>query len=146
MLPVLDPGTQIAVPRRIVYAATGLVLAMTLLLAVAWPEVRAGLAVLGVVIAWSGWWLAHRFVSRPMGRPELLLDASLVLGCAIAVAVLLPTTRTPCDCPAPRGAPIVSCHCQEDSHGGLRAGIALAGAGSAAGFLVAARRRSKRTT
>jgi hypothetical protein len=91
------------VGRRIVYVGTFVAVALVLVLAVFWVEVRLALLGLALMVAATGWWLAHRFGSRPIGSGELAVWALMVLGVALSAAVLLPDTRIPCDCPSPRG-------------------------------------------
>src|SRR5207249_2757109 len=103
-------GTLIRMGRRITYVATFIPAALILALAVLWAAVRAPLAALVLAMGAGGWWLAHRFSPRSVGAGELAVWASVVVGAAISIAILLPDTRILCDCPQPRGV-AVSCHC-----------------------------------
>jgi hypothetical protein len=130
--------------RRITYVATFIPAALTLAFAVLWADVRAPLAALVLAIGAGGWSLAHRFSPNPIGAGELAAWASVVVGAAISIAILLPDTRILRDCPPPRGVAVFSCHCPVGRHLGLRVAISCVGAAIGSVLTVVARHRRSR--
>jgi hypothetical protein len=121
--------------RLLLYSSAIVIAAVTGTLAWVLSEARLAFITLGLAIAAGLVWVARRY---PNVKRSHLLGAAVVtcLG-SIALAILLPSTRSFCDCPRPRDAiGTYACNCAFDHHVSVRIAIALVG-GVVACFLVA---------
>jgi hypothetical protein len=130
--------------RRLVLYAMAIVLGVILALAAwAFPEARWAFIALGVGIVAGLAWSIRRFPK--MQRVHLAVGAIVIVLSGLAIAVPLPSTANPCDCPQPRGALAgFGCNCGgPDQHWHLRIAIALIGMAAAWCLLKAGERRSR---
>ena len=130
--------------RLLLYAVASIVGGFAAFLAWVVNDARFAFILLGVGLVAGLVWAGQRF---PEVRRVHLRGAALVTSVgALAIAVLLPSTRIGCDCPMPRGATAGwVCNCPIDQHVHLRIAIAAAGAVAAWLLLVAGNRSAKRT-
>jgi hypothetical protein len=128
--------------RRLVYLATVVCVAGLVLIAVALPGVRVGFISLAAAIVLGSRWATRRLPVIPPSVGELRGTAVLALASGIAFAVMLPSTRVPCDCPPPPVAGVIGCNCAVDHHTLVRVGIALVGIALSISLAAAARRRT----
>jgi hypothetical protein len=113
--------------RRAIWLGVGLLVVAVGLFAFVMPEVRLAWVVLGLAIAAAGSWLSMRLPASPVSIRELRGAAVTLLVVGVATAVLIPSTRVKCVCPAPLGTRGgYMCNCPIDHHVVLRLGIALA--------------------
>jgi hypothetical protein len=114
--------------RRVVYLAALLLVAVVALIAVALPEARLAFVGVAGAIVIAAWWLTRRLPARRVSARELQIAAAAVVILGVTIAVVLPATTAPCDCPPPSNAALnFSCNCMVDQHTALRLGIVLAG-------------------
>jgi hypothetical protein len=114
--------------RRLLLHATAIILGgFAALLAWMPSEARLHFIVLGVFLVGGLVWAAQRF---PETRRRHIFGAALfMLYAGFTLAIVLPSTRVPCDCPPPpTTVGGYFCNCPVDHHIVLRVGIAVAGA------------------
>jgi hypothetical protein len=128
--------------RRLIYLATAACVAGLVLIAVALPGVRVGFISLAAAIVLGSRWVTRRLPAVPPSVGELRGAAALALVSGIAVAVMLPSTRVPCDCPPSHVAGVIGCNCAVDHHTLVRVVIALVGIALSISLAAAARRRT----
>jgi len=129
--------------RLSLYAVAVIVGGFAALLAWVVKDARFAFILLGLVLVAGLAWAARRFPE--VRRVHLLGAAAATFLGALALAILLPSTRVPCDCPPPPGTIAgFACNCQMDHHVHLRFAIAVAGAFGAWLLFVAGNRRAER--
>jgi hypothetical protein len=131
------------VGRRLVYLAAGALIGITLLFALVWSDARLSFVFLAAALGAGSWWLTRQLPSGPVTVWEMRAAAALALVLGILLALAVPTTRIPCDCPVPQGITgAYDCGCAVvDGHVGLRVAIAVLGVLLSVAFAIGARRR-----
>jgi hypothetical protein len=121
--------------RLLLYASAIVIAAVTGTLAWVLSEARLAFIALGLAIVAGLVWLARRYPK--IKRTHLIGAAVATCLASIAIAILLPSVRTACDCPHPRDAiGTYACNCAYDHLVSFRIAIGLVG-GVVACLLVA---------
>jgi hypothetical protein len=130
--------------RRLVYLMAFVLVGMSLLVAVAFQELRLGFTSLAAAIAFGCWWVARRLPARPVSMLELRAAAVMTFVLGVAVAVIIPSTRNCPVHPVPQGGFAgFPGGCVVDHHTVLRLCAVLVGAALSVALTAAARRRTR---
>lgn len=130
----------VGVLRRLIYLVTASFLVGLLTFAAALPDVRLGFTTLGVCIVGATWWVTRWLPARPSTLTEWRVAAVAALVFGLLIAIAIPSSRLPCDCPRPLGVGV--CNCAIDHHFGARLAVASIGTVLALVLAVVAKRRA----